>query len=646
MKKVFSNKISIVFIVILLILIGALGYFGFKMLTEEDKTIVPDFSSATKDEVNAWCVGFDKNPCSFTLEYSDTVEENKVIYQSIVGGQEMGDSISFIISLGKKIEILVPTIDEKTTPKSIQEWATKNGLTKLNFIDQNSDTVEKGDVIKIEPQIIENKDTTINVYISNGKADKEKESEKKQDDSIEVESGKYIGLTVDEFKTKVNQLHLTPKYAESKDAYSSTVPKGNVVWHGSGSYVADEDIRYGISKGVNPNAITVYKGYLVNLTVDQFTSFVATLGSKGLTPVHNSDYDAYSSTIQKNLIVWHGSGDYEDGENISYGLCLGGPDEGFTVTYGTYLNKSEKEFISTVKGLSLVPNHNADRDGYIDGMEEGRIIWHGSGDYAMGETINYGLCIGKQGDSSKTTQIEIKEGDFVGKSFEEFKKSVEELGLVPYHRTNWDVQDFSKATNVICRNGYGTYEKGENISYGLYTGGSSEKTDDEHIEIRDGKYTGKTLDEFKTICESLGIKPEHSEAHSDDYSDTIAKGSILWHGSGTYDKNEVIHYTLSLGKKDSGGGQESGDKEKELYVASIGMYDAYVDSSYEKTRDNLESALKSQGFTNVTFVGEKAKADSVGVILGISVDGNSDYEPGYYKSNVAIVITICNATEA
>ena len=99
-------------------------------------------------------------------------------------------------------------------------------------------------------------------------------------------------------------------------------------------------------------------------------------------------------------------------------------------------------------------------------------------------------------------------------------------------------------SNTIARNGYGTYVKDEKISYGLYIGNESGD-----IVITRGQYVGKTLDEFKKICSDLGIVPEHSEVYTDDYSDTIAKGSLDYHGSGTYTKGEVIHYTLSLGKK-------------------------------------------------------------------------------------------------
>ena len=53
---------------------------------------------------------------------------------------------------------------------------------------------------------------------------------------------------------------------------------------------------------------------------------------------------------------------------------------------------------------------------------------------------------------------------------------------------------------------------------------------------------GSKMDqEFKKIGKDLGLKPTHKES-KDDYSDTVAKGYIVWHGSGEYVKDEVFNY--------------------------------------------------------------------------------------------------------
>lgn len=533
-----KKSVNIVFIVILICLLGALGFFGYQLFKTNDKILVPDFSNKTIEDVNTWCNSLEKNPCNITYENSDDVVLNNVIYQSISKDQELTDSISFIISLGKIETIAIPEINDKTTREIIEQWAKENELVNIKFIPQASETVEKDIVIRIEPLQITSKDSSINVYISSGKP---------QADSIEVKADQYINLTVEEFEKKAKELGLNPIHASEKDTTSSTVKEGNIVWHGNGTYVKDENFRYGVSKG--ENVITVTKGEYVGLTVDEFKTKVGKLGTKGLKAVHKSDFDSYSSTIDKDLIVMHGSGDYKEEEEIGYGICLGVDSNKIIVSYGSFFGMSVSELEEAVSKLGskgLKPNHNSDRDAYSSTIAKGKIVWHGSGEYEEEEKFNYGLSLGKSKEDLENEEIVIKQGDYIGKTLSDFKKEVEELGLVPYHREEWDVKDSSKSTNIIARNGYGTYKVGENISYGLYTGGNGDSTE---IVVTKGQYVGKTLEEFKKICSDLGIVPEHSEVYSDAYSDTIAKGSLDYHGSGTYTKGEVIHYTLSLGKK-------------------------------------------------------------------------------------------------
>ena len=535
-----KKSVNIILIVILACLVGALGFFGFKLITSGDKVLVPDFSNKTVNDVNTWCGSLENVACSITYDYSDSIDKDYVVYQSISPNEEIYDSISFIISAGKKVLINLPTIDKNTTKETIEAWAKENGITNINFVEEANDTVDKGGIIKIEPSEIYATDTPINVFISTGK--KEDVS-----NAIEIESEKYINLTVTEFETKVKALGLKPTHATEKDDTSSSVTKGNIVWHGSGTYEKDETIRYGVCKGVN--VIEVTKGSMVGLTVEEFKTAVTKLGTKGLKPTHKDDYDSYSSTVAKDLIVFHGSGDYDEEEEIGYGISKGVDEDKIIISYGSYLGKSVDDLTTAVKSLGskgLPVNHKSDKDEYSSTIEKGKIVWHGAGEYEDGETVNYGLSLGK--DSSKETtddkEIVVKQGDYVGKTLSEFEKAVKDLGLVPFHRSEWDVKDTTKTSNTIARNGYGTYVKDEKISYGLYIGNESGD-----IVITRGQYVGKTLDEFKKICSDLGIVPEHSEVYTDDYSDTIAKGSLDYHGSGTYTKGEVIHYTLSLGKK-------------------------------------------------------------------------------------------------
>ena len=101
-KKGFAIT-SIIFIILLVLLLGALGFFSYKLLFKKDAIMVPDFSQSKQSDVLTWCNSLETNPCTFENDYSDTVDKDGVIYQSIAANEELGDNkINFIISLGKK----------------------------------------------------------------------------------------------------------------------------------------------------------------------------------------------------------------------------------------------------------------------------------------------------------------------------------------------------------------------------------------------------------------------------------------------------------------------------------------------------------------------------------------------------------------
>lgn len=608
MEKGNTSKSNIVLIIILCLLIGALGFFGYKAIVSDDKILVPDFSNSTREEVNVWCNSLQTNPCSFSNDYSDTVEKDKVIYQSITPDEELGDSISFIISLGKKINIQAPAIDKNTTKESIKEWANKNSITNINFINETNEEIEKGMIIRIEPQIIESLDTVVNVYISSGK---------KPSDSINVEYNTYTNISVSDFEFKVKALGLKAKHAEEKDDFSETIEKGKIVWHGSGEYVKDEEIRYGLSKGKKADTIVVSKGMYVGLTVEQFKETTSKLGAKGLKAKHVEDYDAYSSTIEKGLIVYNGFGEYENEEDISYGISLGKKDNSTIISYGTWLGKNVDTITADAKALNLGVNHKTEKDEYSDTIEKGLIVWHGSGEYEKDEKINYGLSLGPEEDTNESADIVVKEGTYVDKTYVEFETAVKALGLVPKHREEWDVKDTSKPANTIARNGYGTYVEGENISYGLYVGNESDTT---NIVITSKQYVGKTYEEFKKIVEALGLKSEHSTVYTDDPSETIPAGSIDWHGAGTYEKGEVIHYTLSTGpakKVDVPSFAGKSETEFKKFLSDNGLK---VGSKTSQYSDSVASGIvisnttgsKSQGAL-IDYVVSQGKDTSINV---------------------------------
>ena len=635
-----KKNVNIIFIVLLAILLGALGFFSYKLIFQKEKILVPDFTNSTQSEVVEWCKSLETNPCSFDRDYSDTVPENYVIYQSVSADNELGENISFIISLGKKVEISTPKITEDTTKDTIETWKVKNEVSNsIEYFEENSDTIEKNFVIRIEPSIITNSNDVIKVYVSKGK-----KSDSSSDD-IEVEYQKYIGLSETDFKSKVKALKLTPNHNEERDDYSNTIEKGKIVWHGSGSYVENEKMNYGLSLGKKESSdsdITIKKGDYVSKTLEEFEKAVKELG---LVPEHSKTYeDSYSDTIAKGCIDWHGSGDYVKGEKIHYTLSLGKKDattSEIIVNSKQYVGKTFDEFKKICADLGIKPEHSeVYSDSYSDTIAKGSIDWHGSGTYVKDEVIHYTLSLGKKEGGSTSTEINISQGQFKGLTLDEFKKKCTELGIVPAHsEVHSDDYSDTIAKGSIDWHGSGTYVNGEVIHYTLSLGkkGSSDNPptpETKRVTVDGNEYIGYTVDNFKSKMSSLGLSANYNSS-KDAFSSAIAEGNIIWYNSGTFDEGSSVAYGISKGKETK---HLNGFEMIANQCQSLGNYDGTV----TKTKNYFAS----QGFNNVTCVGAKGGVDdeSIGIIMSISINGSSSYQAGDYPTDSSIVVTICNET--
>lgn len=698
MRSFFANKLNIILTIVLATLLGTLGFFGYKLIFDNKKVYVPDFSDKSEADINKWCTSFENNPCKITSDYSETIEKGKLIYQSIKADEVLGDNISFIISLGKKIDIKFPSITKDTTKDDIDKWIKDNDLRNVLFIEEFSDSINKGNIIRIDHEDIVDKNSEIRVFISKGK-------NVKPDETIYVDYGTYLNLSVSQFEAKVKEIGLKAKHVSSRDDYSSTIEENRIVWHGSGTYVENEEISYGLSLGIDKSAIKVEAGTWVGKSFEEFKKAVSQLGSKGLKPNHRDSWDDYSDTIEKGYIVRHGSGSYVEEENISYGLSLGKKDESsdIEIDAGKYVGKTFEEFKDIVSKLGLQPKYKDSWDDYSDTIAKGNIIKHGSGTYTKDENISYGLSLGKKDGSS---EIVISKGTYIGKTLEEFTTIVTSLGLKPKHKTSYDDYSDTIAKGSLDWHGSGTYLAGDEISYSLSLGKKDgESGDVSTCYVAKNDYVGKNESEMLEAIKKLttnGLTPNHGHVnHNDEYSDVYAKGVVIWHGSGEYKDKEQFNYTLSLGKRpdvgvdvisyagkseseflsylsglnllkgnrseeysdsvsegklisNSTGKFNEGDKVN--YVVSLGMKMAYImrpdkyvsmaGSSFDATCENMKAVLND--FSKVVYTPVSVPDYTVGQITKITVEINGemkdDYSAGNYPINTNIIVYICNET--
>ena len=698
------RKINILLIIVLTATLGAVGYFGHSIYQSSRKVIVPDFLGKNVSEAIEWCGKLsDEFGCEFVYEESTTIDKDKVFKQSVSAESELTDKIVITVSSGLIQEIALPAVNENTSKTDIEQWAKQNNLVNVQFVEEENNDVLNGTIIRIEPQPVYPNSAVI-VHIA--KSTKEKESATVEGDEINVKAGAYIGVSEDEIKKTATSLGLKANHNSSRDDYSDSIEKGKVVWHGSGSYEKDETFNYGLSLGKDSSSTSasdlyITSGKYVGKTESEFKTIAENLTLK---PNHKSEKDAYSDTVAKGSIVWHGSGQYEKNETFNYGLSLGKKssstvtEDDLYITAGKYVGKTESEFKTIAENLTLKPNHKSERDAYSDTVAKGSIVWHGSGQYEQNETFNYGLSLGKKSSSTVTEDdLYITAGKYVGKTESEFKTIAENLTLKPNHKTIHDDYSDTVAKGNIVWHGSGQYEQNETFNYGLSLGKKDSGSSSQTILVSSGQYVGKTESEFKNIAQTLGLSPTHL-SERDSYSDTIAKGSIVTHGYGTYTKNEAFNYGLSLGKKESSstnkvdvsssyvGKSESeftsylsglglkgsktgtdysssieagkvlsytsgkydigdtvsytislGKKQSEVYIMRPQYYSA--SDTFEGTKQTILNSLG--GFSNLSFEGvTSANGEAVGQIIKITVNGDESYSAGNYASDTPVVVYI------
>ena len=684
MKAFLLNKINILLGVLLSLTVIAGGYFGYTYIKNNSSATVPDFLGKNKNVAITWCGQLSEEfGCEFVYEETTSTQEDVIFSQSISAGNKLNGNITFKVSSGIVVEIALPEITVTTSKTDIENWKNQNGLMYVSYIEENNDTVTKGSVIRIEPQTGIYKDTPVTVYISTGP--KETVS-----DEIVISSGTYINSSVSDFESKVKALGLVPNHNTSRDSESATVTKGNIVWHGSGTYKKGETINYGVCTG-QVSGVVVKEGQYVNKTEAEFKTIASNLGLKA---THVSDRDEYSSTVAKGNIVTHGFGTYVKDEVFNYGLSLGSKEGDSTyivVKEGQYLNKTEDEFKKIATELGLVAKHNTDWDVKTDNASNvGKVCKHGvADDYTKGEDFRYGLYTSS---GSSTSYIVITNGQYVGKSETEFTKIASDLGLKAYHESSWD-QETSNSSNIgkVCRHGVAdNYVKGENLRYGLYKTASSTT---EKVKVESG-YVGKTESDFTSYLSKLGLK----SSRTTQYSDSYAEGIVISYQAGEYAKGSTVSYAVSLGKDtsvnvtDKSGVSESeflsylsnnglsAGTRSESYSSSIGegkiiindtgkkakgtkinytvslgeepeetgllvsfadiANDVSVANDFDAAKTKLENFLKNVGFTNYTILGEESRDSGRGVLVSITVNGEKHNGTKTYPLSSKIVAVI------
>ena len=615
-----NNKLFTILTSILLVAaLGIIGFLGFSLYKDNKTVIVPDMVNKSINEASDWCGTLSsKYSCQFVYENSKTVDVNNIISQSVKADEKLIDTITFTVCNELLKEIQLPSLTN-ATKNDIVKWANDNKIKSITYIEEDSTLVENNHVIRIEPNVGIYADTPVTVYIAKSNEPVNPGSD------IEVESGKYIGLSVSDFESRVKALGLKPNHNTDRDDTSSSIEKGKIVWHGSGSYEKDEIINYGVSLGEGDSTdFYISQGKYVGQSESQFKSIA---GSIGLNPKHLSDRDDYSDDVPEGYIVTHGYGYYERGEDFNYGLSLGSKESSdqFYISQGKYIGQSESKFKDIAASIGLKATHLSDRDTYSDTIEKGYVVTHGYGYYERGENFNYGLSLGKK---SSSDELYIEQGKYVGQSESKFKDIAASIGLKATHLSERDAYSDSIAKGYVVTHGYGYYERGENFNYGLSLGPKGTEI------VKVESYTGKTESSFLSYLSSLGLKAGN---RSEAYSTAISKGSIISNDTGSKFQGDSIKYVVSLGPEPIKTAVLNSFADLSNTFLATNNYDAAV----EKATTYLDNA----GFTNYTIKGAKSRDSGAGVLLSVTVNGANHVSRKEYNVNANIIVTICTGYE-
>ncbi len=407
-KELFKDKLilglSIGLAIVAAIIIGMLI---FRFVLNQNVTAI-SFSQLTKDEITEWYVSefHTEEGLKFEYEYSDEIDKDKVISQSVPEGEKINkkDGLTIVLSDGADPEVefeLPDFVKEKYDLEKIQKYFEDNKFLDVTYqyvisdeplytvIDINvSGKVKRGtaiivtisaadDVTQIKTNVPDLKtyslanarawassyaiNLTINFILSDSET-MGKILSQTIAPNTEVTGGTEIRIEV-VGKEVPNVVGKTQSQAVSalknagfstsvSEEYSSTVEKGTVI---STSPKASSVVENGskvkvvVSAGPNPANVYVTIKDKVGTSESSFKSYITDLGLSS--PSHSGSY--YSDSVEKGMILSHTSGRVNLLTKVTYELSKGAyilnPDE--------FNGKTESE------GKSIISNANKLRAG-------------------------------------------------------------------------------------------------------------------------------------------------------------------------------------------------------------------------------------------------------------------------------------------
>lgn len=142
-KKKMPVWLIVVIVIIILFIIATISGGSDSSNNDDDNTnkntvVVTDFSNMTRAEIDIWC-DENKVKCDIKAEYSDSVEKDKFISQSVEKDRTIyeDDIITIKFSLGKE-----PTTEQKNALKKAETYSETLHMSKKGIYNQLTSEIE------------------------------------------------------------------------------------------------------------------------------------------------------------------------------------------------------------------------------------------------------------------------------------------------------------------------------------------------------------------------------------------------------------------------------------------------------------------------------------------------------------------------
>ena len=250
------------------------------------------------------------------------------------------------------------------------------------------------------------------------------------------------------------------------------------------------------------------------------------------------------------------------------------------------LGDDETSFLNKLKELGFTSFNKSDTTYYSESLDKDTIYSYDDGTFPINRTINYALCAGKYVFSAD---------DFNNKSKDDVQTLVNNL-----KKRNAKIDknvisitfENGKEDALLANKTYDCSIDSAKISCKLYVKDSSASA----VIPDDGRYLGKTEDEFLSAIKELGFT-NFKKSDTTYYSTIIKKGSIYSYDDGELSLSKEINYALSEGAYSFDSSSFNGKSKQEA---------TNLCDSLKKRNARLSGGLISISFSDGTANKDKA----------------------------------------